>query len=145
MPFLSETLYLRDLHLHKSYYYVLLFSPPVFLVGIYLLQRKCDKSKNFTWTAGFCHVLSFILFAVCIGIGCSSGIKYVIYEDVLLEKAIAQYENPPEELIRYHHADGARNTFSPISGGLYTLIYMIKWSSVLLIFWLIDRFFSRRK
>jgi len=123
----------------------LFFSPPLFLVGIYTLQRVYWKSKDFTLKAGLCFVLSAVLCGVCISTGWESCIKYVIYEDVLLEKAIAQYENPPQELIRYHHADGGRNTGAYVFGGVYTILIMLLWSPILLIFWFIDKIFTRWK
>lgn len=110
MSALSEALGVRLVFLLNPYFYVLLFSPLLFLIGIYLLQRKCLKSRYFTWTVGLCFVLSIVLFGVSISTGWISCIKYVQYEDVILEKAIAQYKNPPQELINYHHADGGRNT-----------------------------------
>lgn len=144
MSALSEALGVRWAFLLNPYFYVIFFTPPLFLVCLYPLQRIYWKSRYFTWKAGLCFVLSVILFGVCISIGSSSGIKYVIYEDVLLERAIAQYENPPPELIRYHHADGARNTFAFALGVFYMIIFMLLWSPILLILWLIDKILTRK-
>jgi len=122
-----------------------LFSPPLFLIGIYILQRMYWKSRNFTLKAGLCFVLSAVLFGIYIDTGWQSCIHYVMYEDVLLEKAIAQYENPPQELINYHYADGGRNMGAFALGGFYAIINMIIWSPILLIFWLIEIIFRRWK
>ena len=131
--------------LQNPYFYVLLLNPPFVLIGFYLLQRKCLKSRDFTWTAGIYFVLSVLLLGASIGIGWVSSIYYQQYKDVLLEKEIAQYENPPQELVDYHRTDGARNTGSFVFGGIFAAIALLVWSSILLLCWFLDRNFIRRK
>jgi hypothetical protein len=145
MSVLSEALGVQWAFLLNPYFYVLFFSPPVFLVGIYLIQRKCLKSRDFTWTVGICFVLSVLMLGIYIGTGWISSIRYVMYEDILLEKAIAQYKNPPQELLDYHYADGGRNTGALFFGGVYAMFIMLLWSPIILICWLIDRTLTRKK
>ena len=145
MLVLAEAFDFRGLVLQNPYFYLFILNPPFIFICFYLLQRKCLKSRDFTWTAGICFVLSVLLLGVSIPIGWISCIRYVKYEDVLLERAIAQYENPPQELIEYHHGDGGRNAGSVVFGGIYATIIFFIWSPILLICWLIDRFLSRRK
>ncbi len=145
MPSLSEILATRWFVLQNPYFYLFLLNPPFILAGFYLLQRKCQKSRDFTWTVGICFILSVLLLGASICIGCVSCIRYQHYKDVLLEKEIAQNEIPPQELIDYHHADGARNTSTFVFGGFYALIILLIWSPILLLCWFVDRNLSRRK
>ena len=134
----------RGIVLQNPYFYIFLLHPPLFLIGFYLLQRKCQKSREFTWTVGICFVLSVLLLGASIAIGWICCIRYQQYKDILLEKAIAQYENPPQELIDYYYADGGRNTGAFVLGGVYAAIILLIWSPLLLICWLIDRFLIQR-
>ena len=145
MLLLSEPFDFRWLILQNPYFYILLLHPPFILIGFYLLQRKCHKSRDFTLKVGFCFVLSVLLLGASVGIGWVSSIRYVMYEDVLLERAIAQYENPPQELLDYHSADGGRNAGAIFLGGVYATIVLLLWSPLLLVCWLIDRILIRRK
>ena len=136
---------LRGIVLRNPYFYIFLLHPPFILIGFYLLQRKCQKSRDFTWTVGICFVSSVLLLGASIGIGWVSCIRYQQYKDVLLEKVTAQYEKPPQELIDYYYADGGRNSGAFVFGGVYATIIVLIWSPLLLICWLIDRFLTRRK
>lgn len=124
MSALAEILTVRSMALQNPYFYVFLLNPPFILIGFYLLQRKFLKSRNFTWTAGIYFVLSVLLLGASISIGWVSSIRYQQYKDVLLEKEIAQYENPPQELNDYHRADGARNTGTFVFGSVYAAIIL---------------------
>ncbi len=145
MLMLAEAFDFWGLVLQNPYFYLFILNPPFIFVCFYLLQKKCLESKYFTWTAGICFVLSVLLLGISVAVGWISCCRYVRYEDVLLEKAIAQYENPPQELIEYYHADGGRNAGLVFLGGVYATIIFFIWSPILLIFWLIDRIITRWK
>lgn len=145
MPALSEILATQSIVLQNPYFYLFLLNPPFILIGFYLLQRKCRKSRNFSLTAGICFVLSVLLLGASIGIGWISSIRYQQYKDNLLEKEIAQYENQPQELVDYHHADGARNISAFVFGGVYALIILLAWSPILLLCWFINKKLTRRE
>ncbi len=114
---------------------------PLVLVAVYLLMRKYFKARDFSVSVGLCFVLSLALLAASIGIGRASSIRYLMYQDVLLEKAIAHYEDPPQVLLDYRNADGAKNVFA--FSGVYAVILLLAWSPILLVCWVFDLILTR--
>ena len=112
----------------NPWFWVLHFHQPLVLFIGYLLNRLLFEPAN-KISRG---LVIFFLCIASIGIGWRSCVGYVIYEDVLLERAILSYAEPPEDLIEYHHADGGRNAGAVALGGVYAAFVLFAW--ILIIF-----------